>query len=528
MKIKKYIFILSAFVFLSCGDFLEPKSQHQYIPKDANALQEMLIGEAYPKQTNCTFMQFLDVFSDDIAQQVVQGYAFDPSYMSSVKEFTTIFSWQPDMFNKLREMGISYANVWENLYAHILGANAALDYIDDVSGSVEEKEFVKAQAHTLRAFYYYMLVNYYGMPYTFDKTSLGVPLKLDSKMREEGEILMKRNTVEEVYEQIVLDLSEAERLFENLPEIKKFNPNYLVNMPMVQLFKSRIALYMGNWEEAMLNADKVIKNWKFTLLDLNTIGLPDPGKLNTYTTFNTYDSPEVIWCYGSIPDLTALFDGSLFLSKQDEGVDGADTRKTFKAADDLILCFQKGDLRKDRYITRELNLNEFSPGESTFYDTYLPYGKYQTSGSTPVGGGANAFALSFRLAEAYLNFSEAAALNGAEGESKKVLKKLLESRYEGGRVPTDFEAMSGDALMNFIRNERRKELCFEGQRWFDLRRYGMPSIQHVWDGQKYILNENDPSYVLPIDRETLDRNHMLEQNPIGPQRIGVAIQKKNN
>ena len=61
---------------------------------------------------------------------------------------------------------------------------------------------------------------------------------------------MKRNTVEEVYLQIVADLNEAERLFQTLPAAQQYEPNYLVSLPMVQLLKSRVALYMENWKEA--------------------------------------------------------------------------------------------------------------------------------------------------------------------------------------------------------------------------------------------------------------------------------------
>ncbi len=113
-----------------------------------------------------------------------------------------------------------------------------------------KKNYIKAQSYALRAFYYYMLVNQYGLPYNYNKESLGVPLKLDSKMRDDDNILMRRNTVEEVYRQIVTDLNEAERLFLTLSATQQYEPNYLVSLPMVQLLKSRVALYMENWEEA--------------------------------------------------------------------------------------------------------------------------------------------------------------------------------------------------------------------------------------------------------------------------------------
>lgn len=78
-------------------------------------------------------------------------------------------------------------------------------------------------------------------------------------MRDEGEVLMKRNTVEEVYLQIVADLNEAERLFLTLSAAQQYEPNYLVSLPMVQLLKSRVALYMENWKEAKTYAEKLSK-----------------------------------------------------------------------------------------------------------------------------------------------------------------------------------------------------------------------------------------------------------------------------
>ena len=194
----------------------------------------------------------------------------------------------------------------------------------------------------------------------------------------------------------------------------------------------------------------------------------------------------------------------------------------FKAADELINSFSEGDLRKDRYITREMLYDQKVPENSTFYDNYLPYGKYKTLNSVPASGGNDYFALSFRVAEAYLNYAEAAAMSNAEGNAITTMNTLLEKRYDGGNAPS-FTGLTGDALITKIREERRKELCYEGQRWFDLRRYGMPPIQHKWEGKVYTLTKNDPSYVLPIPTEALQRNLLLDQNPFGPKRIGVPI-----
>lgn len=517
MKLKYLIYTIALTGLTACGDFLEPKSQSQYIPKDANALQEMLIGEAYPQQKDTKFLDYLEILADDVEQNLVEGYGFTDNDKAKMEIFEILYSWQPNMFEIQQKLGQQITNTWGNLYEYILGANAALDYIDEVSGTEAEKNYIKAQSYALRAFYYYMLVNQYALPYNYKKESLGVPLKLDSKMRDDSNILMKRNTVEEVYLQIVADLNEAERLFLTLSAKQQYEPNYLVSLPMVQLLKSRVALYMENWEEVKTYAKKVIKEWNFSLRDLNTIPAPEAGMKEPYYTFNTYDSPEVIWSYGTIRDLTNEYEG--YIEKKGSN---NDNRRKFKAADGLINSFSEGDLRKDRYITREIQYNEKVPESSTFYDTYLPYGKYKTLRSVPTSGSSDYFALSFRIAEAYLNYAEAAAMSQAEGEAITTMNTLLEKRYNGGNAPS-FSGLSGDALITKIREERRKELCYEGQRWFDLRRYGMPPIQHKWEGKVYTLTENDPSYVLPIPTEVLLRNLLLEQNPFGPERNGVPV-----
>ena len=77
-----------------------------------------------------------------------------------------------------------------------------------------------------------------------------------------------------------------------------------------------------------------------------------------------------------------------------------------------------------------------------------------------------------RSAEAYLNKAEAQAMQG-KSEAIQTLKTLLENRFENGEIPTSIDGLQGENLVRFIREERRRELCFECHRWFDLRRYAV-------------------------------------------------------
>ena len=485
----------------SCSSFLEPSSQTEFVPKTATSLNEMLLGEAYPRSVDGqAVFAMLPLFDDDLTCSDFAGTANANSAMSFTA-YHALYSWQPDMFVTMDNMGVFYNNnSWKGLYIRIRGANAALDYLDDVAGSADEKAVVRAQAHALRAFYYFQLVNLWGEPYNYNKKALGVPLKTTSAMEA---MELPRNTVEEVYNLILDDLDKAEAFYEALPEEVRFRRDYRTSLPMVQLLKSRVYLYMENWKDAATYAGKVINDWNFGLLNLNTLKAPTAQE--PYYNFLTMDSPEVIWNFGSTNDILTYT--SVYIS-QTNGTE-AITRKKFNASGGLLNGFGQGDLRKDRYIVKEY----------ADQSRYLPYGKMKFNYMhEPIG--ENVFGMAFRVAEAYLNLAEAAAMDNDEATALSALNELRRNRIANYQ---DESRLTGDELVEQIRRERRLELCFEGHRWFDLRRYGMPSFSREWwdNGvlvKQYTLEKNDPSYTLPVPQAVIEQNRKLEQNKLANPR----------
>ncbi|MNY75344.1 SusD family protein [compost metagenome] len=67
-------------------------------------------------------------------------------------------------------------------------------------------------------------------------------------------------------------------------------------------------------------------------------------------------------------------------------------------------------------------------------------------------------------------------------------------------------ALSGTALLSEILEERALELALEGHRWYDLRRTTQPQIIHTYDGEQFILRQNDPRYTLPFPTEAITVN----------------------
>lgn len=484
-------------VAASCSEFLEPKSQSEFVPKNAVSLNEMLIGSAYPKPNvdNCLF-SYLVMLDDDIC---CSSLPYAPYSEGMVAGYHALWSWQPDMFYTLGTV-TKFKNVWEAYYKLILGTNAALDYIDDMTGTHDEKAIVKAQACALRALYFFNLVNMFGEPYSHNKKALGIPLKVSSELTIE---YPARNTVEEVYTQIEKDLDEAERLYLSLPEASRYKQDYRASLPMVQLMKSRVYLHEEKWSEAAKYANKVITDWGFALADLNT--LPAPTKKEPYYNFVSYNCSETIWLYGNINDATGY--SSFVIGNRDK----QPRRNMFNASPELLKGYVDGDLRKERYIVTEYE-------DPTIY---LPWGKCFIS-STHVATNTSEFGMAFRLAEAYLNLAEGAALSDDPVTARNAINTLRKYRFteETYKLMPEY---TGDDLVNFIRQERRLELCYEGFRWFDLRRYGMPSFSRDWviEGQKiavFTMEEKDPAYTLPIPEQVLEKNKYLEQNTLANPR----------
>ena len=516
MKLKYSIFAtIAALSLTACGDFLEPDSESEFVPEDATSLNELLLGEAYQRNDMDGFNIYLGLLDDDVEAAPYQtpNEGFDGNlYLAS-------YSWQPDMYKMMEEANAGHINIYERYYEVILGANAVLDYIPNVNDSDENINKVKAQAYALRGFYYFNLVNIYGQPYNVNPDAPGVPLKLNSGI-EESEDYLKRKSVSEVYEQILSDLHTAESTYLALPESERWSDNYRTSLPMVQLMLSRTYLYMENWAKTAEYAKLVMDNKQFKLVDLNDVplnGTDEEGKpVRNYYVFPTYKSSETIWPYGNVKD---MFEWTHKEANSQNSNTGGKMHAYFQASEELLGTYVDYDLRLNRYIVQAPMGGSSELMRMAFGKVYVGTSYYLPQNAVGV------FGRCLRLSEAYLNYAEAKAMLGGEGlgEATDALNALREKRFD----PEDFETEEFDSqeeLVQFIRDERRRELCFEGHRWFDLRRWGMPAITHKWHDDSestssYRLEEGDLLYTLPIPDEAMNMNSSLEQNELPGKRV---------
>ncbi|MDE6450872.1 MAG: RagB/SusD family nutrient uptake outer membrane protein [Odoribacter sp.] len=506
----KWSILLPILFLFGCSDFLKESSQDEIRPATVNDLEQLLLGEGYLRDSYIA--NYLDLLTDDIEN----NYSDDISQAGLLPTGAPIFSWQKDMYEKMAQNNTYGRDTWERLYGKIKGCNVILDALETVSGSEGEKLNLRGQALAMRAFYYFTLVNLYGQPYNAENVDItkspGVPLILESAVKDD---FPPRASVAEVYEQVEKDLLEA------LPLIEQYGQkNYKMRVTdlFVHTLLSRMYLYMENWEKTVTHADYVIKR-KPAL-----INLADQYAVDEWWGNVTLDkengsvynigSIELIWGYSNKEEYATYFQAT------QQGV-----YPVYAVSASLKNLYVSGDLRTDFYYQGYVIGLDFN--------TWQVISGLHFGSKTPSGSLAHP-AKGMRVAEAYLNKAEAKIRlaqktndRQLEAEALEDLNFLRSHRFTAPYTKITLEDVASyiiekeeniPDLLQFCREERRRELSFEDHRWFDLRRYGMPELVHslsLSEGQatNYRLPAKGDRYVLPIAQSVLERNPSLVQNP---------------
>jgi hypothetical protein len=318
----------------------------------------------------------------------------------------------------------------------------------------------------------------------------------------------QRATVDEIFQLIENDLLQAEAAFDKAG--RKQQSIYRADQTAVRLLLSRVYLYMQQWQKAADYARKVTE---------------EHGQLCNLATSNgpmmTRSNPENIFTMGG-DDLPAM------MAYQAQGL---------RISNSLYNAFENNDLRRSQWIwksgsfqgvTMQEDAHEnfttpLDPAAASYY--YYGYTAYQMGKQFPI---SSLFWL--RAAEAYLNLAEAEAYMGNEETARQTVNTLRTHRFPDGAANVMINT-TGSRLVSDLRLERRRELMLQGQRWFDLRRYRVCSVQpekisivHNYtyyeergstkpiETHRFVLTEDDASWTQPIPQEVLDFNTGMENN----------------
>lgn len=431
MKCLKMIPLL--LLFSACKkDFLETEPTRQVsfeqVFSTTDNIQTVLDGvtrnmRSYYPATNETHDQFgvksvdlaIDVMSEDIVVEKIHWFGYDYRFDNRTANYP-----RPQY-------------VWTMFYRLINNVNNVINNVDGAEAPSETvRRNLKARALTLRAYFYFQLIQLFQHTYIGHENDLGVPLYTETTM--EGE---PRAKVSEVYQRITADLDEAILLFDKNPMTRRHISDVTGNV--ARGIRARVALVMNDWESAATLAAAARQG--ATLMNAEKFS----------AGFDNYTEQNWMWGFEINDEQSTTF-GSWF-SHMDWSVQGycgaGYSRKIFSLA--LYNRMNDADVRK-KLVDTSLWASK----------GWLIPRKFSAGG----GKGFSADYVMMRPEEMLLIEAEARARLSQETAARTLLKELRDKRYD---TPVTVTA-AGDALVEEILLERRIELWGEGFAALDLKR----------------------------------------------------------
>lgn len=406
-------------------------------------------------------------------------------------------------------------SVYGALYNVIGRCNFLLANADKVRDNVyNDEDFDRLQqycgeAYFARALAYSELIKLFCKAYDSDEMAqheLGVVLRKEYYSNDS----LKRATLKESYDFVLEDLERAEDCLQLTEEEEKdatltFYGSPYFSIYTVYALRSRVALYMKDYENAIKYSTLLIESGQFLLSSASTkyTDMPDyitmtNKPVSYYEYMWRYNlSTETIWEVGFTTTSYGGSLGSIFFNW-----DFQSYKPDYVPAQWVFGLYASNDLRYGATFTSA------TTGHSHGL-TWPLLSKYW--GNQELFDAAQLIHVCepqvFRLSEQYLIRAEAYAQKETPDYAKasKDIAELREARYSSGASAS----LTADNAMDIIEEERVKELYMEGFRLQDLKRWHKgfertPQDQSLSNGSSLKIEADNPLFVWPIPQHELE------------------------
>ncbi len=466
-----YIYIFFLLILLnSCSeDFLDVKSREVVEASDSEEVYE---PEVYVNGIYGMFTDWNYAFSFLGVTEIISDNADKGSSPTDT-------GGDKDQFDKLTFTSTagSLRAMWGHWYKSIGRATAAIDYTESFGLRDEDyKNRLIGEAKFLRALNYFYLIRGWG----------AIPI-------QENDLTL-RASVDDVYDYIEADLLFA---VDNLPEKSEYADEDLgrATKGAAEALLSKVYLYQEDWQNAYDYANEVISSSEYDLVE----------------------DYSVLWHASSENGSESIFE---FQARGESTAHGVQQYSQTQGArgtsgwgwgfnvpsEDLVTAFNdEGDLiRRDATVI--FAGETMWDGREVSSSVENPYYNEKAYSSANAGAGDTDKNIRYmRLGEVYLIRAE--ALNEL-GDTPNALLDLNKIR---NRVNLeDSESSTQEEERQAIWNERRLELAFEHDRWFDLVRTGQAASVMQSLGLTFVVGQHE---LFPIPEEQLIETPDMEQNP---------------
>lgn len=430
---------------------LQPTDQigDEMIFSSVSALKQTVTG-AYAQMSAKQIIRVTAVLSDDVIKGGQNGGAGDDTYQWTYTASTG-----------------EHADIWSKEYNVINQVNRILKGAESVEATTDEEVASKnnsiATAKFLRAYNSLELLLFfsdiekadsYGIPYVKEPVVLETP---------------GRNTVGECFDYMIQDLTDARPL---LRQAAPDDPVY-VSQTAVDALLARIYLYKKDYGKAYQYADAVLQQKSF-------------ATMGEYTDiWSDKSNADIIWKLKRAVGEETI--GTIFW--------GADNSSSFEAAPELINSYLADDIRLNLFIADGVDRDGVAVKKVNKYKG--------TEANVGLADGK-------MLRSSEMQLIKAEAIAYTDLDKANVLLNDLRRERISGWVDQNYGTL--DEFMEELLLERRRELCYEGHRFFDMRRFGKSFYKPVI---KKTLEAGNYRWLMPIPLGELQGNSVIakQQNP---------------
>lgn len=507
-------FIVIGLLVGSCVDYLEPNpfngnNDEEYVwstPSFAEGVLMEAFGDVHPTTWRVQSNDLMAVMTDDAVS------SFTGSMAGNFAQ-----GLQSPYYN------LAYLDTWDSDYENIFNLNKFLENMENVTfdpDSMTNQRFIrkyKGDAYFLRAWFHWSLLKRYG-GLAGDQV-MGVPV-VKKPLELEESFDLGRPTYMETVSSIVQDCDSA---LKYVPE--EYTGNDLVTgipyygSPTQSIVRSFIGIVYAFAASPAYNIENDPALWDSAAVRLSEALKILDGELNTNAlpakNFHDPENPDVIWRsayeqnYGNEnanypPSLRGAgrTNPSQNLAEEFGGADG------YPLAESSVYDPDRPYMNRDSRFYQTFVYNQSTIGLDTSIIEVYPTGADSRANNKETGtrtgyylrkllsenvslfpvqkGVEPTFFVTISKTDLYLLFAEAmnelaGPLDQRYGLSAR--NTLLKIRKRAGIDPDIYlqstAAQGQDKLRELIRNERRVELCFEGKRYWDLRRWGDLELLNV-------------------------------------------------
>jgi hypothetical protein len=304
----------------------------------------------------------------------------------------------------------------------IVNANLSINYIDDAEGLESEKQFIKAQALTFRAYSFFMLSQLYCSRWKDSNNGAtdGLVLRLDVSTGDQA-----LSTLAEAYGQVYSDIDEAIRLYQSSGKTR--SNNYDPDINVAYAIYARAALTRQDYPKAATMAVNARNGYPLMSNSEYKAGFFNPNK-------------EWIWSsYGASDETLYFYSYFAYIAYNSS----ASAVRTYPKciSKELYLKIPETDIRRDLFLDPKTDTYTTSSGVAgaalkarafalypNLYSTATPYAYMQFKiGAADLPGVGNLN--HFRSSEMYLIEAEAKYFQGGkEPEVQQLLVSLIKDQ----------------------------------------------------------------------------------------------------